>query len=221
MAIYRYTLLRFPLRVNDTMTKIKYGILFSLWLVILIFWTIYYGIHYNEEICTYEDATELKISAVIVFYFTPLTLILSFNVFTIFELRKRNKTKKAKGLGVKTYPETVNNLRKIESTATICNSLNIESNKEVVKKKESDKNHSRRMFLKFIKPYTCLFLVSITTVVCFTPYSILAFKESWSELEIYSISYVCTYLIGIFNPIFIFMYQDSFKNVIKNYFKNP
>ena len=213
MAIYRYTLLRFPLKVNDAMTKIKYVIIFSIWAIVFMFWFVYYGFHYEEKICTYEDAQELKISAVIIFYLTPLVLILTCNVLTIFELRKRNKIKRAKGLGVTKYPITINNFRKIEPT--VCNSIN--GNQEVNLSKENEKNNSKKMFFKLIKPYTCLLLVSLSMIVCFTPYTILAFNESWIKLEIYSISYVCTFLIGIFNPLAIFLYQDSFRVVIKKF----
>ncbi len=217
MALYRYALLHFPLKITDQMTKVKYSIIICIWTVIIGFWLIYYAIHYDDKICTYDDTLGLKISAVVIFYLTPLILILSSNILTIIELRKRNRIKVAKGLGAKPLA-TITRRPLTKTELTVMPNSDNNDNLGVNSKKENYQNIPRRSFFKSLKPYICLLLVSISMLVCFTPYTILALNQNWSELVIYKISYACVYLIGVLNPIFIIAFQDSFTVIFKSLF---
>ena len=222
MALYRFSLLKYPLKVNDGMSKLKYAIIISIWIIIFLFWTINYIPSYNEG-CGVIDLYALRLSIVILFYIMPLFIIITSNILTIHELRKRNKIKQAKGLGHHvaapgTVIHTHKNHHHVEETIIHNSHGNHEGHHDINSIKETDPHKFRKAFLKAIKPYICLFIVSITMIICFTPYTTMSFLPEWGKNDIDSIFGTMTYFIGVVNPITIIIFQDSFRHEFERYF---
>ena len=174
---------------------------------------IYYIPTYSNG-CDNTDPYALRLSASIILYVIPLTLILTSNILTIYELKKRNKIKQASGLGKHiAAPATVVHPQRVEET--VINSHDHATDIHSIK--TTDPHKYRREFIKAIKPYICLFCVSFSIIVCFTPYIIMSFVSEWGDLDSYKIFSTLTYFIGVANPIILLIFQDSFRHEFKHY----
>ena len=214
MSLHRFFQLKFPLKTNETVTKLKMFILGLVWFLILTFWVITVNVKYDGACeVTYNFAFVFVID--FLFYILPLGLVIFLNALTLNELKKRNKTNESKGI-------THNNLRKInvlppertaeKSTATTSKNDNKTQN---TKSKGMDKHN---------KPFICLFCVSLTMIVCFTPY-IIAFPLNYScdsdfciDEILFKFISAMTYLIGVINPVIIIIFQDNYKNEILKFY---
>ena len=83
-------------------------------------------------------------------------------------------------------------------------------------------HQSRNSKYKLLRPYACLFLVSVTMILSFTLYTITfpiyIYCEAYLDAYLREISVLLTYLIVVMNPIIILIFQESFKNECIKFF---
>ena len=183
ITVHRYFQLRFPLKSHEKMTKVKYAILVSVWLCVILFWLIsntILSLNTRDSRNTIEYPFGFVLFVDIVFYAIPLLLVLFLNIFTFVELKKRNKLKQAIGGSHSATYGGANSSHKHFIRSYIC------------------------LFCVSLTLIVCFLPYSFT-------FPLSAYYECFN-LIVRRISITLTYFIGIINPIVIFIFQETFRN---------
>ncbi|RNA17429.1 histamine H3 receptor-like, partial [Brachionus plicatilis] len=205
MSIHRFRQLKWPLVVNENMTRDKYFILIGKWILIYAFWGLSVVLitrqNFESRNCYFTYTFTYVLVADSVGYFLPVLSVFVMNTLVYWELRKKF-IKKAEKLGTATKKSTI---RVFTDISLQNQSQNITNSKSSDKKDEKSKFQAKQDRInKEKKAIMCIWSISIFLSVLFSVFCVTwplkAFcNECVSDL-ILEIGYWMSYIYSSFNP---------------------
>ncbi|CAF1013475.1 unnamed protein product [Brachionus calyciflorus] len=213
MSIHRFRQLKWPLKVNENMSKEKYALIFGKWILIYLFWGLSVILvtrsNFNPENCYFTSTFAYVISADSVGYFLPVIAVFLTNIFVYLELRKNFKKRNIK-LGA------IKKTRVLKELQTQINSVsrNLEKFKG---SKDNETTRSRRLDInKEKKAILCIWSISIFLCVLFSVFCISwPLKAKCSDCVsdvILEIGYWMSYIYSTFNPVILLIFNNKYRH---------
>ncbi len=222
---HRYTQLKYPFKSTEDLTILRYVIIVFVWIIPTTFWLASVipitSKNLKADDCAFTYSFIYVMLANSFLYIIPLVVLLMLNVLTYRELKIKSRRITALGVIDVTNTMTVN-------TVIHVNDDTLMTSQGIVKETKKHVSTSKTKLSKDLKAVTCLIVVSLILVFCWSLFIIVwplrAACSNCISNVLFEVSYWLPYSSSTLYPISLFIFHEaikrSFLGILKTKQKN-